>query len=443
MNIYKIIFWVVWVVLLWTLIYLMTSIESNKNTIPDRAAPWDFSIWILEDSKDDFWSYMEDFKSSNPAFANKNIIVESFDDREIYFQTLVSAISSGIAPDIFVMDNREVSPLDNYALWIDPQIISPNDFRWRFAPRFSEDLIVWDSEDENLEFLKGVPIWYETLWIYYSRKYFLRPSELTSWSDFASEVQSVSDKQSKIVPIAMWNSQVSHAWDIITSLLVAEWDESIFDTNQWTARTALSLYTSYGDKWGDNKYNVLTSSFGNKSDIEYFTEGDVAAMVWYPRDLLRISEIWYQKSFLFAAPFPQFAGNENKTAIKYNYFAMSKDSSAPDVWQAILAYMSSLEWQQKYLEYFPYYLSPELSIASEKQEKKIIPDYNIVYKNFVSEGSELISYNMWSVYNYLWETERIVDDIDTLDTRFMDMRDWLICSSAKQTTLLNLSNSCK
>lgn len=111
---------------------------------------------------------------------------------------------------MYVMGNREISPLTNQALGVNPELISPNDFRLRFQPVFSEDLIVTDPSDETLEFLKGVPLGYETLGVYYSRKYFLRPSELSTWTDFAKEVRNIGEKQRQVIPIALGNSSVSH-----------------------------------------------------------------------------------------------------------------------------------------------------------------------------------------------------------------------------------------
>ncbi len=439
----KIIFAIVGAIILVLVLFVSFGIKKADEKAPQRAAPWDFSIWILEDRKEDFTAYIDTFKKINPVYANKRFVIESFQDKEIYYNTLVSAIISWEAPDMFVMDNREKSPLQNQALGIDPDIVSPNDFRLRFSPLFSEDLIVWDSEDESKEFLKWIPLGYETLGIFYSRKYFLRPSELSTWTDFAKEVKNISEKQSQVIPLALWNTQISHASDIISSLLVIWWDETIYDTERTKARAALSLNGSYAGKDGDNKYELLTRSFEWKTDVDYFTEWDVAGLIGYPRDLLKIADIGYQKSFLFATPFPQYAGGEKKAAIKYNYFVANKDSTQTDIAQKLLAYMSSGEGQESYQELFPYYLSPELALSWDLQEKKIIPEYNIVYKNFVDDTVELVSYDMWSVVTFENEIEEIINENSDYDKRFADMKESIVCATAKHTTLLNLSSSCK
>ena len=66
-------------------------------------------------------------------------------------------------------------------------------------------------------------------------------------------------------------------------------------------------------------------------------------MVGYPRDLLAIDEIGYQKSFLFAAPFPHYAGDEKTIAMNYNYFTINKDTAHRDLALAFMGYMSTPE----------------------------------------------------------------------------------------------------
>jgi spermidine/putrescine-binding protein len=47
-----------------------------------------------------------------------------------------------------------------------------------------------------------VPAGYQALGIFYNRKYFLRPSEMQTWSDFSKEVQNIAKKYSNIIPVA-------------------------------------------------------------------------------------------------------------------------------------------------------------------------------------------------------------------------------------------------
>jgi len=81
-------------------------------------------------------------------------VVESFSDTQAYYNSLSSAFMQGIGPDVFVLPNSESSIFENQISVIDPNTISPNDFRLDFKPIFGNDLIVSDSEDSTIEYVK-------------------------------------------------------------------------------------------------------------------------------------------------------------------------------------------------------------------------------------------------------------------------------------------------
>jgi spermidine/putrescine-binding protein len=443
MNKNKIIFLIIGAIFLALILLLVTKLNSEsapKTTVQS----WDFSIWIFGDSSSDFNNFLSGFKEAFPSYANKNIIVESFSDRQTYTNALTNAVFSKQAPDIFMLNNSETSIFENQILWISPELVSPNDFRLKFKPVFWEDLIVTDEADQTVEFLKWVPAWYEALGIFYNRKYFLRPSEMQTWSDFAKEIRNISNKYSNIIPIALWNgSGVSRVADIISALIVLEWRSSLITTEANQSRQVLAMYNWFGQRDGDNRYNILSAPFVDDKDIDFFTQGDVAAMIWYPRDLLAIDSVWYQKSFLFATPFPRYAWSENRTSINYDYFSINKDTIHKDMAWAFLSYLASDEWQQLYVDTFPYYLSPNVDISLSMSEKKILPGYNVIYKNFISEDSELVSYNLGNKNIFDTAIPPMLDIESWYDQIFTEMSSYINCSSTKQNTLLNLSSPCK
>jgi hypothetical protein len=282
------------------------------------------------------------------------------------------------------------------------------------------------------------------LWVFYNRKYFLKPSWISNWSDMLGEVQNISDKYSNIIPLAIWNgSWVSRSSDIITSLLVLEWQKSLKTTDSNRVRQVLWMYNWFWERNGDNRYNILSAPFENKTDIDYFTSWDVAAMIWYPRDLLEIDKIGYQSSFLFATPFPKYTGSDKKVSISYEYFVINKDTPFTDMSQDFLAYVASQDWQQIFSDTYPYYLSSHEAVSSAMPEKKILPWYNIVYKNFISDDDELVSYDMWSKNIFTQSIDPILDLESWYDNEFVKMSSYITCSITKQNTLLSLSSPCK
>lgn len=143
------------------------------------------------------------------------------------------------------------------------------------------------------------------------------------------------------------------------------------------------------------------------------------------------------------SPIPAYAGKEKKTAIRYNYFAINKQTSYPNMTTNLLAYMASSQGQQKFIDTFPYYLPAETSVEKNVAEKKILPQYNIVYSNFIDPRETLVSFNEGDALFYENEMQRILDLEGEHENQFQKMSAFIVCSSTKQQTLLNLSSPCK
>lgn len=443
----KIFFIILGVILLIGIFYfaiqLNSSTKNNKNISQNTAGA--LNIWILEDESEKMKQYVdENFKKTYPQYEWQNIIIESFSDTYSYYTTLASAFLSGTWPDIFMLQNSDSSVFQKQVEALSPELIAPNDFTVRFKPVFWEDLVVSSEEDETQEYVTGVPLWYEALGVYFNRRYFLSPTDFDTWEALLAEMKNISEKYEDIIPIALGNgSSVTRAGDIIVQLFTLEWASSVFDLAANQIEQALALYTGFWDPQWENKYNTLSLPYIGESDIDLFTQGDVAAMVGYPRDLLAIDKIGYQKSFLLAHSFPSYAGKDAKISIKYNYLALSKDSSKKEIAGDFLAYLASVDGQAKILEYFPYYLPAESSIEAEVAEKKILPQYNIVYNNFIIPTATLKTFGLSDANYFMEHIWEILDNSSQQSQKIEALKSYVICATAKHQTFLNLSSPCK
>ncbi len=445
MSTQKILFAIIGIIFIWALFFLMSVLTSWQGSKSVSATQWKFTVWILSDDAGDFQSYLWYFKEAFPQYRSKNIVVESFLDMQTYKNTLISAIGSEKAPDVFMLPAWEESIFENFIAWVDPERVSPSDFRLAFRENFSQDLIV-STDDDTREFLRWVPAWYETLWFFYNRKYFLKPSELNSWNDIEKEIQNISYKHSNIVPLALWaTSGMLHLSDILGAFFVLDGVRDLWQIPNTTVKQWLAQYLSYGDRSWSNGYDAVKNRYPDKTELDFFVEGEVAAMIWYPRDLFAIDSVGYQKSFLFVRPFPQYASefSEKKIFAKYNFFATHKDTQFYDMAQDFLSFVVSQTGQEKYIETFPHYLSPSLMVMSDISEKKILPAYNIVYKNFLPEEGEVVTFNFGDIQLFESEIVSVLKQWPQADIAFADLRAYIRCSSMKHSSLMNLSNSCK
>lgn len=420
---------------------VMLALQLNRGPAVRSggvSSSGDMSIWIIWESLWDFESYVTAFKKAYPQYENRRIQIESFENRSNYYDVLTASIVTGNAPDIFMLHNTETSPLKNQVLGIDPAKLSPSDFRLRFKPVFARDLIIESEDDSSVEFLSWVPVWYQSLGLIYNRRYFLKPSELETWGKLSFELTDV-QKRSNIVPLALWDgTSITQAPLILSNLLVQEGVENIATTSSSDARQAFAKYTNI-PAW----YDDLALNSPSKTDIEFFTEGSVASMFGTPKDLARIADIGYQSSLLFVSPFPDSESGKSKQAISYEYFVISKDTNHLALAEDFLSYTASSEGQKTYLELFPANLPATTEGELELAEKKIIPKFNVVYKNFLKPEAELVSYRVEDKWAFdLW-VRQIWDTRWNYESAFWALKARIVCQTNKYKTFENLSSPCQ
>lgn len=442
MNKNKIIFWIIWAILFALLIFTIFSINKDSDTWVKQA--WKFNIWLIWEDTKTADNIIENFKKIHPEYSNKDIKIEIFSNYDDYSYALTSSIISEKAPDIFMLNNNEKNSIfSNQIVWINPQNINPNDFRKKYKWVFADDLILSSGE---VEFLAWIPVWYETLWIFYNRRY-VKDSELSSIAWLNNIVAELKDKSPNLIPIWIWNwSTVYWVSDIITQFFMLEdWIESLADVAWTKIAQALSSYFVY---WDINWYNGYDSRFMElsnlwKTSVDLFSKWETYMIVGYPSLINLIGEKWFSKNFLLASPFPHYSSTEWKSLINYNYFVINKDSSESVLANDFLTYLSTDIWAENYLSNFPYYLPALLSLESDKLEEKISPNYNIVLADFYNPDYELWSFDKWIKTLYDRDIVSVLDNAWNYDSSFAKFRETILCKAKKISTLEDLSKSCE
>ncbi len=419
---------------------------GDKKTTPTTgSASGGFNIWTYGDDATGLSSVLESFKKTYPQYQSVIFNVENFSDYETYTLALASAISKNKTPDIFVVNNNESSLYSDQVIAIPNTIINPSDFRKKYKAVFWEDLII-TFEDES-EFVTGVPIGYETLWIYYNRK-FVKSTQLSSQAALSSVVSEINGKDDEKIGIALWNgSTVVDSGDIITQYFMLDGDvDSIDDLDEKNIKTALETYFRYGSDGWDNGYGsdvfVELKSTG-QNNLDLFSRGDVVMVAGYPRMLSDIADKWYSKKFLLASPFPHYAWESGKSLVNYNSFVINKDSLQSSMAYELLAYFTSEGAVEQYLESYPYYLPWLLSLESQALSSKIDDSFNITLWDFYNSEYELSSFDKGIKWYYDREIIDILDDSPNYNILFSQFKDRILCQSKKILSLENLSVACE
>ena len=442
MSVNKIVFIILWAIIV--LLIIMLVIQLNRGTTQNqpRIQRWDFNIWILKEDKSEFENIIRDFKSAFPRYSNTRIHVESFDDRWTYETTIMSAIWSWVAPDIFMLNNTEYSPLMNHIIGIDSGVVSVNDFRRDFHPVFSDDLI-FHAESLNIDALLWIPVWYQVPALFYNRRNFPRSSELLDWSRFNMEMLSVAERW-EIIPLAIWDgTSVTRINSIVQSFLAHEWVTDLDNVQNPHTRQALNQYKSLWLIGSRNYIDLVSSQSIRKTDIEHFTNGDVASMIGYPRDLLKISDIWYQSNMFFVTPFPFSEWKDNAVAIDYDYFVIQRNTWNPDLAEDFLSYLASERGQRKFIEHFPHNIPARSWFAIEIEEQRVHPGFNVIYKNFISDQNELISFNIHNKQMFSRGIRSILEEENWFSLWFQILKSNILCSVKKYRDFENLSTPCR
>lgn len=447
MNKNKIIFLFILGAIVFITIVLVLISKSNNSNLWNSSVSGDFNIWIYQDSESGMNEVIEDFKALNPQYSNTSFAVVSFADYEEYQLALTSALAKNMMPDIFVLNNNEtLSVLWDQSILLPNNIISPNDFRKKYKWIFGDELIVeYDNNGEIEEALVWIPVGYETLWVFYNRK-FISSSDVTNISSLNNKLKQLKELKPNSAPFGIWNGSTVHrAGDIISQLFLFEEEVSgLWDLSGSKIQAAMTRYFLYGDsKWDngyDNKFVELSAAGENNYDL--FSKWDTYMVTWYPRDLNIIAEKWYSKNFLLASPFPHYYSQSGKTLMNYNYFALNKASQNPEVAYNFLQYLSSDRWAEAYLDAYDYYLPALLWLESDFLEEKVSDDFNVVLWDFYDPMFELSSFDKGIKSIYDREIIQILDNSVGYRSSFEKMKTKLLCQADKVVNL-NLTKSCE
>lgn len=443
-----------WVIVLVAIIYAISLLNTDKKKKAGPKVTGDISIWIVWDDKEKFASVIENFKKVNTTYTALNITVESFPDYKEYTDTLASSFVAGKAPDIFVLNSSDDTNIfDSQVLWIDPTFINPQDFRKNFKQFFWDELIgvteVTNPEDEKkplkVEFLKGIPVWYETLWIFYNRRY-LESKDVASWAAVSSAVKTLKEKNESMIGIALWNgSTVPYASDILSQFLMLDKINSVVEAEGTKMKQWFSTYLSYGSETGENAYNAKMINLVQewKNALDAFARDEVASVIGYPRMLSDISDKGFRKTFLFASAFPHYFIDDGKTLVNYNYFVINKNTEKYSIASDFLGYLASEEGQKDYFEQYPYYLPSLISLEASLFDKKIDEGFNITLKDFYNSETIYSSFKKGMKNMYDTEITNILDDELTAMSAFLILKKKMECYTGKVVRFENLSTVCK
>lgn len=448
MNKNKIIFFIILFLAFIAIIFIAITIKSGKTFWVQSKANGIFKVWMINWDDDINTSLIKDFKKEYPEYELQKVEFVNFSNYNDYYYALSLAIIWWDAPDLFVLNNAEENPIySSQIAWLDNKIIKPSSFRKRYRWVFSDDLIwsQWSGKDK-IEFVIGLPFWYESLWIFFNRKY-VKDTQLWTIGALNNIVAELKDKKSNIIPIWIGNwSTVIDSVDIITQFLM--FDNKILSLSDVTWDKLKEAFSKYFLFWDTEWYNWFNSKFLElvnkwKKSVDLFAKWETYMLMWYPSLIKEIKKASFNKNFLLAAPFPKANSWKWNTLINYDYFVINRNSDNIKLWNLFLWFLSTDNWSKKFLDSYPYQLPALLSLESEKLDQYIDDDYNLILDDFYDPDSTLTTFDKWIKSLYDSNIINILDNQDTYKSEFLKMQSSILCKAKKINTLKNLSESCE
>lgn len=431
-----------WVLAFFVIMILILMLVWNKNSKTRWAKTKDFVVWTVWDQNVDTNALANDFKSKYKI--NWNVIIESFASFSDYNSALSYAFNSQTAPDVFVLNNNQSESLFwNKVIWISPSVVNPNDFRKNYKNFITEQVITQNNSWQ--EYLIWLPVWFETLGLFYNSK-FVNKNEVETLWDLKNTIIKLRNNFWSEVPIAIWNgTTVPFSQDIFTQMMLSNWwNRSIENISSKSIENAVWEYSYYWDVELENAYNKRydEQKASNQNAIDLFASWETFMVAWYPRLINEISEKWFSSNLLLATPFPLETRN-SAALINFNYFVINVDSNKIDLAEKFISYLYSKEWMQKYFETFPYYLPASNLLENQINSQKIHDRYNIFAWDFYKQSFNYTSFDKWLIDFYDKEVRLLLDDSINAINRFWDLKTLISCKKWKIFSLQNIWKSCE
>jgi ABC-type glycerol-3-phosphate transport system substrate-binding protein len=148
--------------------FLLKNQATTQSTLPKNL-----KIWIKDGITEDYSSLIEGFRSYAPEYAKVNIIFEKKTTDPVLYRTLLlSTMADGNAPDIIMIGAWEDVVLESKIQAIPDTILDISDFDRRYDDLFLPLVFSSGSDNDMQNYIKWIPLGFETLWMFYNNHIF-------------------------------------------------------------------------------------------------------------------------------------------------------------------------------------------------------------------------------------------------------------------------------
>ncbi|MCL4399837.1 extracellular solute-binding protein [Patescibacteria group bacterium] len=324
------------VVVIMLFVFILAGIlpGSKNNATNPASINGTLNVWVYNE---DPLSYSNIISAFNSTYPNVKIKIKPFTDYNVYKQSLLEAMATGGAPDVFMIPSTELPAYLNKIIPASQTTFTPLNVSQYFPGVVGQDFV-------SGGYVYGLPLSVDTLSLIYNKDLFAKAGVVfppATWQDFLSDIPTLTsvspsgDITQSAAAIGTSASNIDDAPDIL-SLLMLQTGTQITDKTSGTASfdsstgiNAINFYTEFADP--KNKYYTWNSNMPDSLDA--FAQNKVAMILDYESSL---SAIKAKNNFLNygVSPMPEPASSTVFVSYpKYFGYVVSRQSK-----------MSSLAW---------------------------------------------------------------------------------------------------
>lgn len=443
----KIIFFIiVWVVFVGIIFAIMMLNKKRSETVNTSG---EIKVWITEGTSDDFQKVINGFKKFSPEHKNIKVTVEKkTNDPDKYRILLLSTMTEGVGPDIFMLPYNEDEVLRKKVEPIPSPHIDITDFEKRFDMSVFQWLLTETETSGKAEpALLGVPLGYETLGVFYNSN-LMRTGIPKNWNQIEALY---ADFPARTYTTNLWlgPSYVPNIVDVLTFFFASQGATQYSDLRG--AHSSLREYASFADipTWGneiDTEYAYATSDTlrsstssmkeSNSTTLDAFLQGKIGMIIGYPSLVLELEKSEKRsgsshKDNIFTDQIPQFSNKTRINTARFSYFGISRQSENKDAAAAFMRYLMSEDAQRAALEVYPYWIPAQSNfLASQKGKPLSSVIHRAKIDAFLPNPGEkiiLFQYGLKSKFQSILEKKFENTPISALNTLVDEITQWVQC----------------
>ncbi len=400
-------------------------------------------VYNLFDNEDAFRGQIQAYESEH---SNVDIVYKKFHDPAEYRLLLLNELAEGRGPDIFAIRNDWLPSFQKKLTPAPATIFVPETYYETFFGVATDDLV--SPDEDGFEQVWGVPLFIDTLAIYYNKQLFRDNLPSTNkpggtWQEIAEQAFALTKTDNSVERFSLSGIALGHAVNIsyfedIFSLLLIQLNATLFDEGEnrtvfgqsqgvsegdgrpyFPVKEALKLYTSYANPTSQNSsWNLkITGFYPDMKEVGVFARGKTAMIFGFSttygdiqvaiESLSKSGEKTILLEDIGTAPAPQFSGTEEEgrhdAFAKYYPFVVSRNSANGDAAWEFLQYLSSADSLQVYHEKTKKPSSRQDMIEEQSTEK--------IYGVFAMQAPYSKSLRTIDPYSFFLIFGSLIDDI--------------------------------